>query len=816
MQKLIRKIYISIIIFMILLTGTVFAANLETIEPQYTEEYKQWLELPDDQRKKIVEPTKYVFNETLSNEEAIYTNKNITLNTLNEVLRASVFSTNKKFSLNDYIGNNIIIKDQNPTNSCWAFATLSSLETNLALKNYTNKVPEKLYDYSEKHMVYSMTNSFLNGQVNYKGWNKEASQGGTFIMSTAYLTNGSGAINENDMPFDKKEDKIDISQIQNKTVQTTVNDIRYFNQMYCLKDSVIDTKGNTIDQSNLATLKQEMKEHISTNGSIYAGIYMTKSIAGDKYLKYNTGAMYCPMNNFENIQVEIEKKNSGDSNAVYINHGISIIGWDDEYPKENFAITPNNNGAWIIRNSYGTQNVTTFQELKESIIKENGHFIQEEFDDMLLVLENMNYIIDRENETVSLPIGKDGYFYISYEDAYIYTNLIGIESANDTKTYDNIYQYDELGGESAIALEISKTKDIYLANVFKRNTTSKEKLKSIGFQDLQGGTFEVYVNPNGTDKSMSSLQKVELTTGNDITLTSGYHTINLKNPIELTGDSFVIAIAMKHDDTNYKFYTYEDPKQNPNIKITNANESFITMEGFSKDADWIDIGNSADTEVYRGNLCIKGITEVENNGTTPSTPEPDNTNVTNSNYNSAKASITDIKINSKGKDTKFSYTIKIEGIKVNKLCDKYEHYFYLSSNSNAKNIKNSKWSKAASFKKQSNGTYTLTLKITDLKQIADVKDDHTAYIYIKEVAQSGGKTTTTLSKAIEVKINTDSIKNNSQGTNTKQKKSEKKDTTVAKSILPKTGFGTIILAIVVISSVAVIVYVKCKQYKDIK
>lgn len=33
------------------------------------------------------------------------------------------------------------------------------------------------------------------------------------------------------------------------------------------------------------------------------------------------------------------------------NHAVSLVGWDDNYPKENFLIQPKNNGAWLIKNS---------------------------------------------------------------------------------------------------------------------------------------------------------------------------------------------------------------------------------------------------------------------------------------------------------------------------------------------------------------------------------------------------------------------------------------------------------------------------------
>lgn len=46
--------------------------------------------------------------------------------------------------------------------------------------------------------------------------------------------------------------------------------------------------------------------------------------------------------------------------AHYVNesiepsHAVSIIGWDDNFNASNFLITPPSDGAWIVKNSYGT------------------------------------------------------------------------------------------------------------------------------------------------------------------------------------------------------------------------------------------------------------------------------------------------------------------------------------------------------------------------------------------------------------------------------------------------------------------------------
>ena len=71
--------------------------------------------------------------------------------------------------------------------------------------------------------------------------------------------NGTGAILESDMPFENNVDTIDLSKIQNKKVQTQVNDTVDF-----------PSYNSTEDKTQI---KQQMKEHIKNYGGIDAGIY---------------------------------------------------------------------------------------------------------------------------------------------------------------------------------------------------------------------------------------------------------------------------------------------------------------------------------------------------------------------------------------------------------------------------------------------------------------------------------------------------------------------------------------------------------------
>ena len=37
------------------------------------------------------------------------------------------------------------------------------------------------------------------------------------------------------------------------------------------------------------------------------------------------------------------------------NHGCCIVGWDDNYPAENFKQMPPADGAWLVKNSWGSE-----------------------------------------------------------------------------------------------------------------------------------------------------------------------------------------------------------------------------------------------------------------------------------------------------------------------------------------------------------------------------------------------------------------------------------------------------------------------------
>lgn len=508
MGKLKKIILINILFILIILSGVtkVFANNFaDIIKPvEYTEEYKKYLELSDEERKNVIQPFPIEIQKTKAEIQNPILLARATRNTVVE----------SSFSLKNIISNNLAIKDQMQTGSCWAFAALSSLETNLALTVDSSKV----YDFSERHMEYATSRVFANNEINPVGFNRNVGDGGGYYLSIPYLTNGTGAIPEEEMIFENNEDTIYISEIQDKSVVTEVSDIVVFPSYSVTED--------------LTEIKQEMKSHIKEYGSISASIHGAS--LDSEYYNNSTGAIYCD-----------------DEELCVIDHAVSIIGWDDNYSVENFNEThrPTSNGAWIIRNSWGEKFEYTLDEMKEytyELCIENQ--IDIEWTEPSLIpddfakefFQEMGYTI--ENDVATLTIGDNGLMYMSYEDVNIYKSLYGITKSSDEVSYDNIYQYDILGSSAYLSLA---DENVYLANIFEKQTSGAEYLTKVSLFATETYTCKVYVNPNSTSTEMSNLQQVQLQAGETETFDAGYHTLEFAEPIEITGDEFVVVVEIQ-------------------------------------------------------------------------------------------------------------------------------------------------------------------------------------------------------------------------------------------------------------------------------
>ncbi len=446
------------------------------------------------------------------------------------LFKDKVLLASTEFDLREHI--DIRVKDQKSTQQCWAFAITTSLETNLAITK------NEIADFSERHIIYSTARHFNDGE-NPMGHNRTVGGGGNSTIAMAYYTSGRGPILEEDMPFVESELPINLSEIEGKEVQKKITD-------YVIFPSIIKSKSNngdvvytnedksvTYTENEVNQARNNIKEHIRNYGSV-----TTMTVYGSAYNEYynfnlDYPAFYC------------------DNEDLELNHQVSIIGWDDDYPIENFneEHRPSKPGAYLILNSYG--------------------------------------------EKDNFP---EGCYYISYEDRYVELGVIGIINAEDID-YENIYQHDPLGLSSSIHIDGLQT--IYGANVFEKHKDIMEELNEISIADMVEQNVEIYVNSKDGDLSPEKLEKIEV---EQLKIRPGYTTIKFKDPVKLTGGKFVVAVKYTGNGKDGYIGVESASKEYWNTATSNLGESF-----YSDDMEnWVDL---AETEIKNTNICIKAFTK---------------------------------------------------------------------------------------------------------------------------------------------------------------------------------------------------------------
>ena len=472
----------------------------------------------------------------------------------NALLREN--TTQSSYNLRTVIPN-IEVRDQKTTSLCWAFSFSSVIETTLAKRtNRDSKI------YSAAHIEYKATQMF----------NRNLNDGGNGTMAVAYAVAGNGPVLEEELPFssvyNENDNNINNAYLApmdnvdlNKDVSAKIEETTTFSDIYkkyengTTKYYKDKTYLNEYTEEELQAARKLLKDHIQNYGALTAGLYTD--------IKVDTEGNYS-----SNYYNSTNSAYAYLATAQSANHAVTIVGWDDNYGVENFneAFRPSNPGAYIVLNSYGE------------------------------------------------AFGEDGYMYVSYEDANIETNLLGINLAQEIteKPYDKIYQYDELGVNQGIG---NNSASIWGANVFTRDISTindkEEYINEIGIQLISTQGVEIYLNAANDNFLESTLVA---TPG---ALEAGYHTIKLPSPIKLTGEKFVVSVKyintegakvpieanLKESGLTYVSNIYDTATANPG-------ESFISLDGTTwQELNGIEIGDTI--TLKNTNACIKAFTTYQ-------------------------------------------------------------------------------------------------------------------------------------------------------------------------------------------------------------
>ena len=414
-------------------------------------------------------------------------------------------ASNAKFDLRDPDLNGVYndstltpMRNQGACGSCWAFAAYGSLEGQIKGLSTVD------IDLSENNLKHN------------SGFSLGPCDGGNMSMTIAYLSRVDGPVLEADDPY------IDNSTGANNSAEAN----RYIESIKLLPAR---TSTSDIDY---------MKQALVDKGPLYVSMAVNGGTAGE-----NSGGVTYDEATFSFYAPE----------PVYPNHGVVVVGWDDNYQAQGQV------GAFIVRNSWG-----------------------------------MNW-------------GEDGYFYVPYTDQSLaFFDWIGyFEDAPEHIKFNKIYDYTPLGAMTGYGYDGGTT---FMANKFTTGSDKNEKLNAIGLHAVGTGyTYEIKIfdtvgQEDGKTTFSNQIGDTKIVTD----LPAGWATIELETPVSLPKNSnFIVQVKIVNPKNDNKYVApVEMPFQGYSDSASaSTGQSYASYDG----AKWDDLT----TVVANANFVIKAFVEDE-------------------------------------------------------------------------------------------------------------------------------------------------------------------------------------------------------------
>ncbi|MGQ9577904.1 MAG: lectin like domain-containing protein [Candidatus Aminicenantales bacterium] len=346
-------------------------------------------------------------------------------------------------------------------------------------------LPDETWDFSEQNLI------------DRHGFDYGPCEGGNINMASAYLTRWEGPVKEEDDPYI-------YTAAEGFPVRKHVQEVL-----------LIPPRVSSLDNDLI-------KQAVITSGAVYAAMYYSSSCYNPASRSY-----YNP-----------DKVEGG--------HAVAIVGWDDNYDRNKFITPPPGNGAFIVKNSWGS-----------------------------------NW-------------GENGYFYVSYYDNFLgRLDFNAVIKAETITKYQIIYQHDPLGWICSLGYSGQNT--AWMANIF----TAEASLPLVAVSFYVPALLNYYEIYLYTDVAPKQPRSGNLAATKNGSFTSpGYYTVEFDQAVPLRPEQ-LFSIVVKLTTPGYKYPLPMEEKLAGYSSRASASpgQSFISSNG----EKWSDL------QKYfpQANVCLK-------------------------------------------------------------------------------------------------------------------------------------------------------------------------------------------------------------------
>ena len=471
-------------------------------------------------------------------------------------------------------------RNQGRYGDCWAFAAMAALESAILKQGVDSSVTADTLDLSEDHM--DRHHGFDYGP---------RLVGGRYELALSYLLRGDGPYLESDYPYVLPEEATSptptgsaLSVPEEATPTDPVIPYQVLGVQFLENVNALELTADTVQAAITPT-----KEAIMQYGAVSTNLYQAHDGSGTfpytnaAYYNPDTAAYYCDGNapGYEHVA----------------NHAVAIVGWDDSFPKENFATQPTIDGAWLCKDAQGA----TF--------------------------------------------GQDGFYWVSYQSACVTTTQFCFtEVVKANQGYSGIAQHDALGLSKFMGNDFSygDELDVYF-NVFEAEEDTT--LEAVGFYAMGiEASYTLFVIPDFSAFQtqfpgvyLSDVRQA-YTDHSGILPYAGYHRVDLKQPLTLQkGQKYAIGLEMDAGDHfdymnmvdgshDYVFESRSERNPASQDAVISTGETYVYDAGgmFNMEMEpavLIDTSEEIPYVGIIGNLCLKGYYAGEGSGVDPE-PQP--------------------------------------------------------------------------------------------------------------------------------------------------------------------------------------------------